>query len=107
MQVEWTARAQNDLAEVLRYIVDKLGRNTAVRVNSEIIKAVDNLSRFPLSGRTIFIEYNSGLEYRSLSLKKSSVIYIIENDVVKVVMLWNNRRDTKQLHTILSGSMSD
>lgn len=107
MQVEWTTQAQNDLAEVLRYIVDKFGLNTAVRVNGEILEDVDNLSRFPLLGRTIFTESNSGLEYRSLSLKKSSAIYIIEGDIVKVVMLWNNSRDTKQLRAILSGNMSD
>lgn len=106
MQVEWATRAQNDLAEVLRYIVDKFGMNTAVRVNGEILEDVNNLSRFPLLGRTIFTEPNSGLDYRSLSLKKSSAIYIIEGDVVKVVMLWNNRRDTKQLCAILSDSVN-
>lgn len=106
MQVEWTTRAQNDLAEVLRHIVDKFGMNTAVRVNGEILEDVNNLSRFPLLGCTIFTEPNSGLDYRSLSLKKSSAIYIIEGDVVKVVMLWNNRRDTKQLCTILSDSVN-
>ena len=92
---------------MLRYIVDKFGLITAVRVNGEILEDVDKLSRFPLLGRTIFTEPKSGLEYRSLSLKKSSVIYIIEGDIVKVVMLWNNRRDTKQLLAILSGNMSD
>lgn len=104
MRAEWTTRAQDDLAEVLRYVVEKFGLNTAVRVNSEILEYVDNLSRFPLLGRAIFTEPNSGLEYRSLSLKQSSAIYIIEDDAVKVILLWNNRRDIKKLHTILSGN---
>lgn len=102
MRVEWTTRAQDDLAEVLRYIVEKFGLDTAVRVNGEILEDVDNLSRFPRLGRTIFIEPNSGLEYRSLSLKQSSAIYIIEDDVVKILLIWNNRRDIKKLHAILS-----
>lgn len=103
MRVEWTTRAQDDLSEVLRYIMEKFGLNTAVRINSEIHEDVENLSRFPLLGREIFTEPNSGLEYRSLSLKQSSAIYIIEDDVVKIILLWNNRREIEKLRAILSG----
>jgi plasmid stabilization system protein ParE len=102
MRVEWTTRAQADLAEVLRYVIEKFGLNTAMRVNGEILEDVDKLSRFPMLGRALFTEPHSGLVYRSLSLKQSSAIYIIEDETVKVVLLWNNRRDNKKLHAILS-----
>lgn len=106
MRVEWSTQAQDDLAAILRYVVEKFGLNTALRVNGEIFEDVNKLSLFPLLGRVIFTDPHSGLEYRSLSMKQSCAIYIVADEVVTVVLLWNNRLDIKKLHITLSGNKS-
>ena len=104
MQIEWSLQAQKDLADILRYIVGEFGLKKAIQANTQILDAADSLSRFPLLGRKIFTDQESGIEYRSLFMKYSRVIYIIEGDILKVILVWNNRRDQKQLRSILLGN---
>ena len=105
MQVEWSLQAQKDLADTLRYIVDEFGLKKAVQVNAQVLDTTDSLSRFPLLGRKIFTDRETGVEYRSLSMKYSRVIYIIEGDILKIILVWNNRRDLKQLRLILTSNV--
>lgn len=105
MQIEWSLQAQKDLADTLHYIVEEFGLKKAMQVNTQVLDAADSLSRFPLLGRKIFTDQDTGIEYRSLSMKYSRIIYIIEGDILKIILVWNNRRDLKQLRSILSGNI--
>ena len=105
MQIEWSLQAQKDLADTLRYIVGEFGLKKAIQVNTQVLDAAESLSRFPLLGRKIFTDQETGINYRSLSMKYSRVIYIIEGDILKIILVWNNRRDLKQLRSILSGNI--
>ena len=78
MPVEWSLQAQKDLADILRYIVGEFGLKKAIQVNSQVLDAADSLSRFPLLGRKIFTDQETGIEYRSLSMKYSRLIYFLK-----------------------------
>lgn len=104
MQIKWSQQSLDDLSEILRYVVESFGQTVAYRVNREIHNDVDTLVNFPLTGRVYFHDEETGITYRTLTSKYHKVLYYIEGNVVKIVLLWNNRRDNSKLTNLLQNT---
>ena len=97
MRIEWSHRALDDLSEILKYVIDTFGETAAYHVNNEINDDVDKLAFFPQLGRIYYHDTESGITYRALTSKYHKILYYSKGDVLKVVLLWNTRRDNKEL----------
>lgn len=98
MKVNWSERATLELAETVAYVVREFGRQTAVNMRNSIHEAVENIAQFPMIGKTSFTDDENGLEFRELACRLSSVIYVIYNDEIYIVSIWNNRQDRNRLY---------
>jgi len=97
MRIEWSNRAQDDLSNILRYIVESFGLNTAVRINSEILDTINILADFPYMGEVFYEDSLKETLYYSFSARYYKVIYTTNDTSLYILMLWNNRRDQKEL----------
>ncbi len=104
MQIKWSQQSLDDLSDILQYAVESFGQTVAFRVNREINNNVDILTNFPLSGKVYFHDEKTGITYRTLTSKYHKVLYYIEGNVVKIVLLWNNRRDNSKLTELLQNT---
>ena len=102
MRIEWSNRAQDDLSNILRYIVESFGLNTAVRVNAEILDTINILSDFPYIGEVFYEDSLKEIIYYSLSTRYYKVIYSTNDTCLYILMLWNNRRDQREILKQLS-----
>lgn len=97
MRIEWSHRALDDLSDILKYVIDTFGETAAYHVNNEINDDVDKLAFFPQLGRIYYHDTESGITYRALTSKYHKILYYSKGDILKVVLLWNTRRDNKEL----------
>lgn len=102
MRIEWSDQALDDLSDILHYVVDYFGEAIAYRVNKEINDDVDTLAQFPMMGRVLFFNRTRNITYRTFSTRHYKIVYYIKDDVLKITLLWNNRRDSKALKRQLS-----
>ena len=97
MRIEWSPRALDDLSDILKYVVDTFGETAAYHVNNEINDEVDKLAFFPQLGRVYYHDTESGITYRALTSKYHIILNYSKGDDLKVVLLWNTRRDNNEL----------
>ena len=102
MRIEWSDQALDDLSDILLYVVDSFVEAVAYRVNNEIIDEVGILAQSPMMGRQLFFNKTKSITYRTLSLRHYKIVYYTKDDILKIIMLWNNRRDNKALIRQLS-----
>jgi plasmid stabilization system protein ParE len=106
MRIEWSDQALEDLSDILHYVVDYFGEAVAYRVNNEINDDVDVLAQFPMMGSVLFFNRTRNITYRTFSTRHYKIIYYIKDNVLKITLLWNNRRDSKTLKRQLSNTES-
>ena len=102
MRIEWSNQAQDDLSNILRYIVESFGLNTAVCVNAEILNTINILADFPYMGEVFFEDPLKKTTYYSFTTRYYKVLYTTNDTCLYILMLWNNRRNQKEIIKQLS-----
>ena len=102
MQIEWSEQALNDLADILRYVAEKFGLTAARRVQTKIRNDVSMIADFPLMGTVIYDDPKSKKTYYSLTSKYQKIVYITDNDRLRIITLWNTHRDSNAMKRLLS-----
>ena len=93
----WTAPAQHDLDEVFDYY-DSLSPIAAKSYSEEIINSVDLLALFPEMGPKEPSLEHLNRNYRYVSvLRRYKVIYLFENDICSIMMVWDCRESPELL----------
>lgn len=100
-EIHWLKAAEDELADIINYVLNTHGPNTALHVYEDIIHRIDLLAAFPELGtfetRYLFNE----MPLRVLHSKLTRVLYcVLENEIV-VVLLWNNRMDDRKLKELI------
>lgn len=97
-KIIWHPQAKEDLRQILVYCRDKFGVATAYKVRERVLNNVLSLSRNPNLG---FVEEElsgiSSLEYRSLIVKQTKVIYTVHESYIYIHLLWNTMKDPATL----------
>lgn len=98
MKIIWHDRAVDDLYLILMYCLDKFGRTTAQKVRKKIIDDIKLLRSHPFVGSKmdVFDGINS-LEYRSIIVNQTKVIYSIHSDHIYIHILWNTNKDDQMI----------
>lgn len=97
----WLNQALDDLDGEVGYVFYEFGEKAARKAESVIRERVSQLCIFPHLG----INYE-GLQYqgndvRILHIKQVSLIYSLNEDMITLIALWNNRRNDKEIKSMI------
>lgn len=99
--IEWLDDARTSLDAEMEYVYVEFGLAALVKVHSDLLDRASQLQTFPRIGiRCRDLDYR-GYEMRILHVKKISVIYAIVGDTIRILYIWNNRQDPRQLAKVL------
>ena len=99
---QWHNQAQIELDETLAYVFREFGEGTAEKVYVEVEKRVRQLCTFPDSGIRYKDLFYNDREVRILHMRKSSIIYCHDNEMLYILAFWNNRNDDTHASEMLS-----
>ena len=93
----YTPKALDDLQKIKTYVSRQFGENKANACVKEITSAIRQLEIFPEEGPCVedLIEYPTN--YRYLVVKPNYVFYRIEDDIVRVIRILNEKQDFLQI----------
>lgn len=99
MHLIWSFQARNEYYRTLAYIEDNFGRKAALAFDAEVSMRESWIAENPTIGRLEPLLVNRmNLQYRCLLVgKHSKFIYRVEGDTIRIVDLWDMRRDPKTL----------
>jgi toxin ParE1/3/4 len=92
--LEWTRKAENDL-EAIRSFIAKDKPIAADRFIQRILRAVENLRRFPYLGQMLVCDENS--EIREINVKSYRIIFRVSGDIVRIITLIHAARNPRFL----------
>ena len=93
--------AVEELAIVKQRVYDTFGFVVAAKVVDDIIDRMNALAIHPYLG-TIDERY---LPFRVLHSWHNRIFYLITDDEIRVIAIWDNRRDEKKLPKLLSSRL--
>lgn len=95
MVLEWTEQARQDLEEIFQYY-DTLSHKVAILYSEELLKAGDRLRRMPEMGpKEPELEHLKRNYRYVLVLRTYKLIYLYENEVCSILMVWDCRQNPK------------
>lgn len=94
MEIYYSPRAKEDLFHIKKQILetwddDKL----AVKILSQITKAIRNLESFPYMGEQISAVIGVSSDYRCLFSNQNYIFYRVEQDRILIVRILNEKQD--------------
>lgn len=101
MEVVWSRLARETFAEVLQFIEELFNRKVAQRAADSIIEYADMLGAFPRAGYVDDQLSAEETEVRLINCKKSVIYYIIENQTVIIVAIFDTRRNPAVIKDIV------
>lgn len=101
-EILWLKEAEDELADIVNYVLNTHGQNTALRVYDEIIHRIDLLAEFPELGTSETLYCFNGMPLRVLHSKHTRVFYCALETNIIVVLLWSNRMDDKKLKEVIA-----
>ena len=97
-KVFWTISAENDLNEIIDYIIANGDLNNAYKIFTKIKERVNLLKVSPEQGRIIpEFDVFKNKKYRELIVKPWRIIYKIEKKEVKVLLVIDGRRNIEDI----------
>lgn len=100
MKLVWHPFALDDLAQIVKYCHHNFGIQIARRVRSKYQSDITLLKKHPSLGFVEPLLVNFGtLEYRSLIIESTKVIYTIHTNYIYIHLLWDCRRQPESLRS--------
>lgn len=94
MELYYTPRARNDLANIKESVMEKFAdENLAIEVLKKITKTVRQLILFPYLGQELSGIVGIHTEYRCLFCEKNYVFYRVEENQICVIRILNEKQD--------------
>lgn len=98
MKVFWTDIAIDSLNNVYSYVVNKWNETLADNLLELIDRSVEQITKYPDIGISL-----KSTRFRYLIMHKNlSLYYYIENDILKTLLIWDNRQNPKALSVLLT-----
>lgn len=96
-KLKYAPKALEDLQEIKRYATDQFGEERAKVCLRDILSTIKQLEMFHDEGLDLgnTIEYPT--DYRYLAVKPDYVFYRMENEIVKIVRVLNEKQDFMQI----------
>lgn len=97
-KIEWTDRAVNDFNGIIRYLSDNWSDQEIRKFVRCIDKTIHQIRTSPDSFPVT--SYRPGLR-RCVCSKLHTIYYLVENEIVYIITVWDNRCNTEKLKGIL------
>ena len=97
MKIIWTEKALTSFEEIINYLTNKFGHNTALNFYEEAIFIIESIDRNNNIGKRI----ENSIYRQFIIAKKTSMIYSIRVDEIYLHYFWDNRGNSKRLREIL------
>ena len=95
-KVKWSEKSKDDLIQIIDYLIDNWGRNSAKKFKKTVLQTIDLISTIP----TIYplTEYRENVR-RCVVVKQVSMYYQINEDAkeIYIVRFYDNRRDPDKI----------
>ena len=98
MKLIWHELALEELASIGEKVLEMFGEKVADRVVEDIINRVDALAANPFLGT----KDERYLPFRVLHSWHNRIFYLVSDKEIKIIAIWDNRRDEKKLPSLLS-----
>jgi plasmid stabilization system protein ParE len=94
MRIIWSDDAIKSVDNTADYIEDNFGVDRSIEFYDEVLEQADSLVQFPQKGPVDEDLKGGKYEYRSLEIGKlSRLIYRIDGETIRILYLWNTRRN--------------
>ncbi len=98
MKLIWHDLALEELALIGEKVSEMFGQKVADKVVEDIINRVDSLSANPFLGT----KDDRYVPFRVLHSWHNRVFYLVADKEIRIIAIWDNRRDEKKLPSLLS-----
>ena len=102
MVVRWSGLAKETLLEILQYIERDFGVFVSQSVYERIMNHVRLLASFPFIGRVDDVHVHLEKQVRYIVCEQSLVYYLIEEDVVLIIAVFDVRRSPQTVEHIIT-----
>lgn len=97
-RIEWSERAANDFDLIIRFLKENWGEREIRRFVHLIDKNISHIQSHPETYPPT--SYYPGLR-RCVISKIHTIYYLLRNDVIYIVVIWDNRSNEKGLKHIM------
>jgi plasmid stabilization system protein ParE len=98
MVIDWTDKAKRHLKNIFDFYVETAGRKIAIEFVTDIKAATKPLARFPQMAAVEPLLSDLPETLRSLVVRKHyKVIYYVDNEAVRILAVWDCRRNPDNL----------
>lgn len=101
-EIRWLKEAEDELANMVDYVLQNQGQNVALQVYDNIISQIDLLAEFPELGTSESRYIFKGKPLRVLHSRHTRVFYSVQETRIDIILLWNNRMDDRKIGKTLS-----
>ena len=101
MKIIWHKLALEELASIGEKVLEMFGQRVADRVVKDIMERVSVLAANPFLG-TKDERYKP---FRVLHLWHNRIFYLVTDSEIRIIAIWDNRRDEKKLPKLLSSRL--
>ena len=98
MKIIWHELALEELASIGEKVSEMFGEKVADRVVEDITDRVGTLAANPFLGT----EDDRYVSFRVLHSWHNRIFYLVSDKEIKIIAIWDNRRDEKKLPSLLS-----
>ncbi|MEM9896950.1 MAG: type II toxin-antitoxin system RelE/ParE family toxin [Bacteroidota bacterium] len=95
--VFWSPLSKEEYAELLKYLEAEYGLESALKFMDKMDEVVASISRFPESGRMT----KKKKVRLCVITSQTSLIYVVNEDRIDILHLWDTRRDPDKLQDAL------
>jgi len=95
-RIELSQIVDEKLVKLSQKLIDMCGEKKGKNIISHIISGLENLQLFPNAGIPISVIYDVETEFQKyyvLFIEKNYFLYYIENDIIYIVEMYNEKED--------------
>lgn len=89
MKIEWTLKSRNDYWQNIEYLENYWSEKEALKFIEELDFSLNLL----VKGNVIFTKSDFTNVYKVVIIKQITIYYLIENETIYLLRLWNNFQD--------------
>lgn len=98
MVVRWLTFAQDQLKDVVQYVIDNFGEMAAKKSLRKILDDTDSLGKYPTKGVYDKKFSKNGIEVRHLNIGPNMVYYLIDENEVVVIAVMHYRQSISTIN---------
>lgn len=98
MVVRWLSFAQDQLKDIVQYVIDNFGEMTAKKALRRILDDTETLGKYPTKGIYDKKFSKNGIEVRHLNIGPNMVYYLIDEDEVVVIAVMHYRQSVNTIN---------